>query len=179
MKHLFFCLLIFAAVSGFSQKKSEKAPPPFPSGWYGNWEGQLKIFGPQGLAMELPMELKISATDSAHRWNWTVIYHGKEDDVREYELVRVDSAKNHYVVDEKNSILLDSYYYQGVLCNSFSVDGTHLIVNYSWRNERIVMEIFVTNLKQAVETGADVEEVESVLSYPMSGRHEAVLKRRK
>lgn len=151
----------------------------FPNDWMGDWYGTMAIYNADGKAQEINMELHLAETDSADRWQWTLVYEvDTVRDEREYELVAKDAAKGHYVIDEKNSILLDSYLYKNVLTSRFSVNNSLLIVNYSFFSDRIEFQILFGSLEDVITTGEEVTEVESVLSYPMRGMQSATLYRR-
>jgi len=151
----------------------------FPNDWMGDWYGTMAIYNADGKAQEINMELHLAEMDSAGRWQWTLVYEvDTVRDEREYELVAKDAAKGHYVIDEKNSILLDSYLYKNVLTSRFSVNNSLLIVNYSFFSDRIEFQILFGSLEDVITTGEEVTEVESVLSYPMRGMQSATLYRR-
>ncbi len=148
----------------------------FPDDWAGDWVGKLYIHNAKGISDSVDMELRLAPMDTSDRWHWTIIYHAKEDEIREYELVTIDKEKAHYQIDEKNSILLDCYLIGGTLSSRFSVNTSLLLINYTLlpQGDQLKFEIFAGSTK-TVETGAEIEEIESILSYPMNVRQEAIL----
>lgn len=151
----------------------------FPDDWMGDWYGTMSIYNESGKAQELGMELHLAESDSAGRWQWTLVYEiDTVRDERKYELVVKDAAKGHYIIDEKNSILLDSYLYRNVLTSRFSVNNSLLIVNYTFHTDRIEFQILFGGLEDVVTTGEEVDEIESILSYPVKGMQSATLYRR-
>lgn len=142
--------------------------------WLGTWRGDLHIYGARG-HQQIPMEIRLAATDSSHRWAWTLVYKAEPEDVRAYELVAIDTAKGHYQIDEKNSILLDAYLYGHTLSSRFQVDNSALLINYHFQPEALIFEVFFGPSDQRNETGQAVEEVTHIYSYPLQGMHRATL----
>ncbi|MEM6348853.1 MAG: hypothetical protein AAF927_33520 [Bacteroidota bacterium] len=170
-------LLLFLFFPLFAQAQTPIST--FPNDWMGDWYGKMTIYNAKGKAQELNMELHLAPTDSSDRWQWTLVYEvDTVRDERKYELVAKDASIGHYVIDEKNSILLDSYLYSNVLTSRFSVNNSLLIVNYTFHADRIEFQILVGGLDKVITTGEEVEEVESILSYPMSAMQRSTLYRR-
>lgn len=151
----------------------------FPQSWYGVWAGTLEIYQAKGKSMEVQMELRIAPTDSSHRWNWTLLYvRDTIRDERQYELVAIDPALGHYQIDERNSILLDSYLLHHVLSARFAVGNSLLLTNYHFESDQITFEIFIGGRKEAKRTGKTGEEVGEIFSYPVGTMQRAVLRRK-
>ncbi len=175
---LLFLLLSLVMFQVQAQKKSKELPlSDFPRAWVGTWKGQLDIYGPKGKQTSLPMELHIKETTDSTRFGWTIVYAAEKRDERPYELVVVDRPTGHFQVDEKDSIVLDSYLMGNVLTSIFSVEGMLLLVKETFEAKSITMEIYFTSLKKAEKTGLETTEVEEVLNYPVQGRHFAKLTR--
>lgn len=150
----------------------------FPDEYLGDWYGNLSIYNANGKAQDLKMELHLAETDSAGRWQWTLVYEmDTTRDERKYELVALDAEKGHYAVDEKNSIMLDSYLYNNVLTSRFSVSNSLLIVNYTFYADRIEFLILFGPIETKQETGKEVEGVGAIFAYPMQGMQRATLYR--
>jgi len=126
------------------------------------------------------MKLDITQkTDSIYQWKMTYDFKGKED-IRDYELVLVDTAKGIYKIDEKNTIVIDSYYKTGIFISFFEVMDSFIISTYSKENEDIVFEIIAANGKDPTITGNSTnkeEDVPEVKSYLVNGRQKAILKK--
>ena len=168
-------LLICLSVYSFGQEEKLS----FPDSHLGVWGGKLEIFGPQGVLQSLDMELHIKNLEGEGRWTWTIIYKGDIVDEREYELHLKDSAKAHYVIDEKNSILLDAYFLGNTLMSRFSVNRSLLMINYTFEEEKIIFDVFTGSLDNTTKTGEEIKEVEEIRSYTMAGRQQAILRRMK
>jgi len=155
---------------------------PMPShDWLGKWKGELIIYGVTDTLQTLSMELWVEETDTASMWNWTIIYHGKNgDDVRKYALKAMDSTKNgHYQVDERNSILLDTYLRGNNLSSRFTVNQSLLLICYTLIPSQKALRFNVTSgsMKAPTSTGEDVldENIKEILSYSLNGFQEAIL----
>ena len=132
---IFFGLIIFFwAFESFSQNS-------FPGSWEGNYKGELEIFGVDSVQRKLIMKLDIAKkTDSIYQWKITYGTNGKED-IRDYELVLVDQKKGIYKIDEKNTIMIDSYYKMGVLTNFFEVMNSLIIISFTKKKGGLLFEL--------------------------------------
>ncbi len=159
---------------------SLSAQESFPKSWEGNYNGELQIYGVDAVQMKLSMKLDIvQKSDSIYHWKITYDLKGKED-IRDYELVIVDSKKGIYKIDEKNTIEINSYYKNGVFTNFFKVSNSILVLSYTKSNEDIVFELIAVdtrNTKISGNTTFKGEEIPEVTSYLVNGRQEAVLKK--
>ena len=129
MKLRFIVLAVFFCAFGkLSGQES------FPNSWLGNYKGTLEIYGIDSVKMKANMELKIAATANDSIYDWHISYEFNEKkDLRNYSLRLVDKKKGHYCIDEKNSIVLDSFLYNGdKLSSVFSVENNMIMVKYSF-----------------------------------------------
>jgi hypothetical protein len=126
----FIAKILFLIISFFTTCVS--AQSNFPTSWQGIYKGDLNIFTTDSVAMKVQMHLAIAPTenDSIFQWKMTYIFNGNED-VRDYQLKLVDASKGHYIVDENNSILIDTYYRNGVLTSFFEVEKSFIISEYT------------------------------------------------
>lgn len=146
--------------------------------WIGNWTGPLHIVAANDVVDKLDMELQIHLTDSLHRYDWTIIYRPSDTvvDRRAYELIGQRDRSNHFIIDEKNSILLDCYLYGETLSSYFQVDQSLLLINYTYLGgDSMRFEVFPTSTKDSVLTGEDTDY--TVKSYPMLQIQQAILRR--
>ena len=175
-------LIVFGLLTCFSfgmAQEVEQKQAHFPEDFLGSYYGNLEIFNASGKTMELPMELHLHPTDSTHRWTWTIVYRGETLDERKYELVLVDSAKSHFQIDEKNSILLDGYWYGNTFTSRFSVKQSLLLINYVFEGDgKARFEVFPGNMENKVETGMEIEDSRPIYAYPMSGIQRAQLQKK-
>ncbi len=154
----------------------------FPEAWIGTWRGTVLTYTHTDSIRTTPMELHIFATDSTDRWTWTIIYGtGTEKDVRAYELVLKDEESKHYVIDEKNSILIDSYVRGNSFCSRFAVGDYLLLCTYelSTDNEaanEMVFEITSGKL-EGNKSGGTSDNIPEVAAYPISVFQKAKLYR--
>lgn len=171
---LFLSSLLLLLFSGIFAQNQE---PHFPDTWFGEWAGELSIYSAAGVAQTLEMELHISEKEEG-KWGWTIIYKGDETDVREYELQLKDASKAHYVIDEKNSILLDGYYLGNTLINRFSVNNSLLMINYTFESGHIVFDVFSGQKDNTQLTGEEIKDFK-IYSYQMGTRQRAILFKKK
>ncbi|MDZ7613665.1 MAG: hypothetical protein U5K51_08205 [Flavobacteriaceae bacterium] len=154
----------------------------FPDSWFGNYKGTLEIYGTDSVKMKVNMELKIAATrnDSIYDWHIKYEFNGKED-LRNYSLRLVDTNKGHYCIDEKNSIVIDSYLFnKNNLSSVFSVENNMIMVRYSLESDNIIFELWSVDQQKKNITGKGVSEgqpVPEVSSFLINGQQRAVLKK--
>ncbi len=166
--------IIFLALLSFEGM----AQSSFPNSWEGNYKGELQIFGVDSIGMKLTMLLDIAKkSDSIYQWKITYKVNGKAD-IRDYELLVVNKAKGIYKIDEKNSILINSYYRMGIFTSFFEVMNTFIIATYTKNNEDIIFEIISGNNKDPLITGDTrfkEEDIPEVKAYMINGRQKAIL----
>jgi len=164
------------AVSG-GPVEAEPRKIDFPRSWTGVWEGVCTAERPDAWNKQFKMELYIRPTKHPDRWQWKLVYgEGAERSIRDYELVAVDAAAGRYRIDEKNSIVLDSYLIGTTLYSQFSLDESLLTTSYTRRGEKLLFEIVVSRLDQTVATGGE-GDTPTVMAYPIKVAQRAELAR--
>jgi hypothetical protein len=165
---LFFLAFTFGAA----------AQKGFPATFVGHWQGEIAWYR-QGAAepRKFKMQLLIQPTDSAGRYTWKIIYGEKGEDTRPYELKAVDTATGHWMVDEKNGILLDQYFIGGKLYSVFSVGGTTIVNSYWREGDRLAVEFASFPAKAVRTSGAGTEESPTVESYAVRSYQKGILAR--
>ena len=153
----------------------------FPASWVGIWKGQLEIYGGTGLKQSLPMELHVRPQDSTDHYDWWIIYgEDKEAGKRAYELVPKDKANGVWVVDEKNSIKLECYYYHDKLSSWYDVKGSLILVTNEVRGDEMIFEVIAGSLAPVSITGNakhEGEDIPEVRTYPVNVLQRAKLRR--
>lgn len=150
----------------------------FPATWAGVWKGELQWF--KGNAREpqkVHMELRIAATDTAGQYTWQLIYGDSAQDNRPYILMPKDTAAGHWVVDERNGILLDQFMRGGRFCGAFTVMGTTILNSYEVQGDTMTVEFYSYASKAITESGNGTDESPKVDSYRMAGFQKALLYR--
>lgn len=164
------CCCLFISGLCFSQS--------FPQSWCGHWKGELLWYpGANKEPKSVPMKLRIGATDSAHRFTWQLTYGEAAADNRPYELVAKDTAKGHWVIDEKNGIVLDQYWLAGRLSGAFTVQQSTIINHYWMQDGQLHVEFSMIAAKPIATTGKGDEESPLVDSYQVRSYQKAVLRR--
>jgi len=135
----------------------------FPDDWLGNWQGDLKIHNVNGLKQTLPMELDLSETDVPGIYTWAITYG--EDSIahkRDYVLKEIDSNKGHYVIDEKNGILIDAYHIHDELSSIFGVMGNTLVNSYRREGDELIFSIKIFPSKEIRVSGDTIMENQKI-----------------
>lgn len=151
----------------------------FPASWCGYWVGDLEIIGPQGTLQTLPIAYDIQATENDSTYTWAIIYG---DDVeagkRDYRLIVKDRSKGHYIVDELNSIIIDSYLINNELISWFEVEDNLLSTSLAMKNEKLHHKIVFTKKSNATKSGNTIirnDTIPKVTSYALYNIQSAVL----
>lgn len=159
-------------------REAESKAEKFPQDWAGEWEGRLNIYKRTGKSMDLYMGLNILPIDSI-RHTFTIIYgEGEKRQERLYEVFQKKGEIGHYIVDEKNSILLDDFLFHNKLFSRFEVEGNLLLVTYEKQGEEILFEVISGKLDPLNETGGQ-DSISTVHSYGISVMQKAILRRKK
>lgn len=159
---MIFALLASVALAAF--------PDSFPATWVGRWEGRCKI--PTTLVMGL--RIAPIAGTTKHTWEVTYKQDGTPPQVRAYELLTVDAARGHYAVDEKNGIVIDSYFTHDILRSLFSVSSRVIAFRYALEGGKIHAEGPAYGVRPTRVTRAGSFEV---AAFPLEGDQLCVLER--
>jgi hypothetical protein len=156
-------------------------PAEFPTAWIGKWQGMLEIYTKPTKPVQItPMQLHILPTDSAHRFDFTIIY-GKDTDTarqkRTYMLICDDSVAGNYRIDEKNSIILRCKLLGNSLISRFSVMGNYLTGSYTFEPNEIIFQITSGSIADTLITGGGVPDIPLVRDNAVSIYQTARLKR--
>lgn len=151
----------------------------FPTDWYGEWAGMLSIWSKAGLSQEVNMQLSIGPHPDPNTHSWTIGYQtDKGADIRKYTIIEADSIGYHYIVDEQNGILLDSYKLGDKLVSDFEVMGSHLVFTYTFYQESIAVDVTMSGAEAVSISGDTVVEsdtIPAVSSYAVRVAQGAVL----
>ena len=125
------------------------------------------------------MELHIQPSkDSLYQFTWHIIYGKPSEDSRPYILKAVDTVKGHWVIDERNGIMLDQYWKGGKFSGAFTVGGTTILNSYWLENGNLHMEFYSYPAKAKTTTGNGTEESPKVDSYHIKSYQQAVLRKK-
>lgn len=155
----------------------------FPATWAGDWKGTLDIYSGKGKIQSVAMNLEIHPIDTSRekRYTFGMVYGSKEQDWRPYELVPVAPERGIWKVDEKNSIVMESYLYGPKLLCWFVVEGNRILCTYEKIDEHtLVFEVMSGPEKEASTTGSTKqgeEDIPAVKTYPFSVFQRAILTR--
>ena len=166
-------------VSDASFKEEKDIKLNFPDDWLGFWEGELHIYNEIGLKQSLPMALDNSTTNITGQYTWAIIY-GSDSIAgrRDYLLKEVDKSNGHYIVDEKNGILLDAYLIDNELISVFEVMGNSLTSTYKREGNNMIFEIMMYKSQHVSITGDTIigtDTIPPVKSYKPIVTQKAIL----
>lgn len=149
------------------------ANPGLPADWHGRWTGTLKITPVEGKEQAMPMELTIEPIKDSKNYRWQIIYgEGKKAPVRDYELVPQENA-NHFVIDEKNGVLIDAVLVGGVLHSQFQVGDSSIPVRYERIGDVLRFSLTVASTKDTRESKLTGKDDFLVKAYKVQSYHVA------
>jgi hypothetical protein len=152
----------------------------FPAKFIGNWQGDLLWYKKDGKApQKVKMQLSILPTDTANQYSWQIIYGDKNEDNRPYILKPVDVTKGHWIIDEKNGIVIDQYWLANKLTCAFTVQSSTIINTYYLRKKKLIIEFYNTSSKPINTSGSTTTEMPQVNSYEVKTYQKAILRRKK
>jgi hypothetical protein len=153
------------------------ATTDFPRSFIGNWKGTLQWMVAGKPTQTFTMQLHIQPTDTAGQYTWQIIYGDDAKDNRPYILKPVDTAKGHWVIDENDGIILDSYMHGNSIHGAFTVQGNTIIDNYKIENGKMLVEFFSVKLDNKKQSGKGTTETPFVDSYLISSYQSGILTR--
>ena len=155
---------------------------PFPQSWLGYWEGDLEIFKENKVVQTIPMALELMEIDTSENFTWAIIYgEDKEAGRRPYEMEVVDAEKGYFLVDEKNTIKLESYLFQNKLLCWYEVMGNQILSIQEKHGDEMTFEIIFGSTEPVSITGNQTfegEDIPEVKTFPIGGYQRAVLRKR-
>lgn len=172
MRSLILLLCLLSFISTDAQEAG------FPGGWAGQWKGELKWYKTgKAEPQVVKMELRIRSLDSAGAYTWQIIYGNPSEDNRPYLLLPKDPAGGHYLIDERNGILLDQFWTGNRFSGAFTVGAATIVNSYHLEGKELIVEFYSLGATPLSSTGAGTEESPKVDSYRLSGYQKAVLKK--
>jgi hypothetical protein len=150
----------------------------FPIQFIGHWKGTLTWSRAGQKSQNFAMQLIIKPTDSAHKYTWQIIYgNNNTTDNRPYIIQPVDTAKGHWVVDERNGIFLDTYLLGNCFTGAFTVQGNTIIDKYCVSGNTMQVEFTSIRLTDKKQTGLGTDESPNVDNYRVGSLQVGTLKK--
>lgn len=150
----------------------QKKKLSFPNDWIGVYKGEVVRHTTTGIIGQQGMELHIQKTADPNRFIWKIAYEGQP--TRNYELIIVDKNRGIYVIDEKNSIMLYSFYANDTLFSHFGAHFGYLLATYELKNNQIHFRTTVSNARPYQTTGGQ-GSIPMVHSFQVREQQVAVL----
>ena len=150
-------------------------PSAFPQNFIGHWKGKLQWMVAGKPAQTFTMQLIIKPADTAGQYTWQIIYGNDDKDDRPYILKPVDTAKGHWVIDENDGIVIDSYLHGNCIHGAFTVQGNTIVDNYCVEAGKMNVEFFSIKLADKTQSGKGTDETPYVDSYRVGSYQRGVL----
>ena len=154
---------------------SDAGKSGFPGSWAGVYQGILEGKQPGGKTFTVAMTLEITPDPEGSGADFTLIYgEGEGRQVRAYRLETEDARQGRYLIDEKNSILLDATLTENTLTSFYSVGRAIMTVSYTREAKGILFELVSARFAEPRKSGGK-QGVPEVASYPITARQSARL----
>lgn len=170
MRAGFFILFILICRSGHCQHSTT-----LPAAFIGHWKGELEWRVAGKAPKTFAMELLVKPADSPGHYSWLIRYGSEGNDQRPYLLKPVDSANGHWVIDEQNGIVLDSYLLGNSLHGAFTVQNNTIIDRYSLQGDSLQVSFLMIRLQDRNRSGKGTDEIPYADSYRISGYQSGIL----
>lgn len=172
-----FLLLLAIGSKAFMSKAQGQQVVSFPYDFTGHWKGTLHWYPAGKPVQSVEMRLLIQPSDSAGCYQWKLVYGSEGRDSRPYLLRPVDTTIGHWLIDERNGILLDGYWRGYRFTNVFSVQGNVVLAVY-WLEDGHIQVEMITYASQSIRNSGDKgPEIPPVSSYPVRSYQRATLQR--
>ena len=168
MRIILVLLLIVSSKLVFAQS--------FPKDFLGHWQGELEWFQ-TGKTQKIKMQLIIDTTNTPGQYSWQIIYGEKVEDNRPYILRPVDTALGHWVIDERDGILLDQYWIGKRFTGAFTVQNSTIVDSYWIEGKNLNVEFYSISSTPVQTTGGTSEDVPAVDSYMVKSYQRGMLRR--
>ncbi len=175
MKKWFLFTFLSVVITGIAQPAKQKNVS-FPQSFIGKWKGTLTWYIPGKTPQKFTMRLNIQVADSG-RYTWQIIYGDDQKDNRPYLLVPVDTVNGHWVIDERNSIILDSYWIGNRFIGAFTVQNSTIVDQYRLEPNGLHVEFITYAAKPLTTTGGTSNDIPPVDSYQVRSIQSGVLKK--
>ena len=174
-------IIVISIVWLCSFGKTAAQPSSFPAGYVGQWKGTLTWTSAAKAPQQFTMRLQVQPLDSG-RYSWQIMYGDdssatQKTDTRPYRSIPVDTAKGHWQMDERNSIMLDGYYAANRFVFVFAVQGATIVSSYELVNDQLNIEFISYPSKPIAVTGGSTTDVPPVESFKVSSVQRGILKR--
>jgi hypothetical protein len=163
---------IFVLLCGTCFGQNQKA---FPLSFIGKWKGKLEWRVAGKPTQTFTMQLNILPTDTANQYTWQIIYGDNGKDNRPYLLKPIDTTKGHWIVDERDGIILDSYIHGNCVHGAFTVQGNTIVDNYCVTGNKMNVEFFSIKLADKKQSGKGTDDTPFVDSYRVGSYQVGVL----
>jgi hypothetical protein len=167
MKHLLTIALCSFCLAAFAQDTN------FPKAFIGTWEGTLNWYKANNpTPQSIGFKVVFAPTDTTNHYIWQLKY--ADQPVRDYLLKPVEPTKGHWVIDERNGILLDQFWVGNQLTGTFSIAGSTILNSYRLEKKQLVVEFHTLATKPIRNSGSGDNLVDA---YKMLGYQKAILRK--
>jgi hypothetical protein len=154
----------------------KKENATFPTSWVGAWEGPLIISSSK--TDTVTMKFYVDTIANNDTVIWQLLYENQ--DIRDYRLIAKNKEKGEYVIDEKNSILIDARLFDQKLSSVFEVQNNAIVASYEYIDDSIIFELMMYNSDNKQVSGNSIlenEDIPEVISHMPQVYQKAILKR--
>lgn len=162
--HFLTLLMLLLQYNG-SFGQSGKADK-FPDSWLGTYQGDMHILRAHSTKIDtVDVIFEFLATNHEKRWTYRMTYKSPKygDIIKDYELIKPESlAKNIYLLDEKDGVLIEDVLMGNALYSAFSVAGSRLVSILRKEGDELFLEIFSSKAKSTLSSKNKSDKPEDV-----------------
>lgn len=168
MKKLLIVFFTLSLMQNISYSQSGK-PYRILGNWLGDWKGSVIMSYPGGNSQTIPIELKISETDSSRVWKWEIISGtGESKEVISYILSEIDFQSGLFMLEKDSSAQIDFYCFDfNTFYNTYSENGVLITSQYKLQNNKIYLEINTFDMNSAKNIPQNGSYSGLIYSYPL------------
>lgn len=155
---------VFAAHIGWAEEGTL-------SEWVGKWEGTVTALSGSRGRQALKKTLEVSPSQEGI--SWKITYEGEP--TRDYVLKPVEGQSGRFILDEKNSILLEMQLVDDTFYSAFQINGRIFVMTTRKSGDEIIEDSPAFDLASASRSGSDFSG--PVFAFPLSSIQRSILKR--
>ncbi|MEO0336915.1 MAG: hypothetical protein AAF202_10995 [Pseudomonadota bacterium] len=149
--------------------------------WEGLWKGSCQLNPAYLGTTEFDTSLEIEPLPGGHGHRWVAISEQSGSlprQVRNYELLPIDVSNGHYVIDEKNGLMLDMFLTGQLMQSPFVINGNLVNATYVLLDSnKMLMQLPTFDFTSSRRTCLKGNPSLCSESFPIKARQSCELKR--
>lgn len=188
MKKIIFLITLICMSSCMGQEKKTKrvSEDEFPNvkqnilnDFVGLYKGNLNVSNYTGSLQNIPMEIQLKKTATEGEFSYEIMYLiNNKKDIRKYMIKTIDLERGHYVIDQRNGLVLQGNLIHNTIFSTFEMNNNIMNSKLQFKNEgKIAFEIVVVTKQNGYDTGGKEKSGPAAKSYTTTIVQRALLTR--